>query len=136
MRHLMAEPRLLRHLPATSARTNSHAESTRRPALRNSVGSVTLYDGEKRLLDLVVCLMALPFALAVLAICALAIKIDSPGPVFFFQLRTGRGGHRFRMFKLRTMRADAEKLKEQYAHLNLLTYPDFKIFNDPRITRI
>jgi lipopolysaccharide/colanic/teichoic acid biosynthesis glycosyltransferase len=126
----MAEPRLLGSVPAP------HVELAYRRAARDSVGSVTLYDRAKRLLDLVVCLLALPLVLAVLALCALAIKIDSPGPVFFFQLRTGRGGHRFRMFKLRTMRADAEKLKEQYAHLNLLTYPDFKIAHDPRITRI
>jgi lipopolysaccharide/colanic/teichoic acid biosynthesis glycosyltransferase len=126
----MAEPRLMSSVRAP------HVESAYRRALRESVATVTFYDCCKRLLDLVACVLALPFVLAVLTLCALAIKADSPGPVFFFQLRTGRGGRRFRMFKLRTMRADAEKLKEQYAHLNLLTYPDFKIAHDPRITRI
>lgn len=90
----------------------------------------------KRALDLAVCLLVLPAVLLVLALCALAIRLDTPGPVFFFQNRTGRGGRRFRMFKLRTMVTGAERLKERYAHLNQLSYPDFKIANDPRITRV
>lgn len=94
------------------------------------------YERVKRALDVVVCLLLLPFVLLVLALCALAIKLDSPGPVMFFQQRTGRGGHRFRMWKLRTMRQDAEQLKQQYMHLNVLSYPDFKILDDPRITRV
>jgi lipopolysaccharide/colanic/teichoic acid biosynthesis glycosyltransferase len=90
----------------------------------------------KRWLDLVICLIALPFVLIVLAVCALAIRLDSPGPVLFSQYRTGRGGHRFRMYKLRTMVQNAEMLKVHYQHLNALSYPDFKIVDDPRITRV
>jgi lipopolysaccharide/colanic/teichoic acid biosynthesis glycosyltransferase len=94
------------------------------------------YRRAKRALDVTLCLAVLPLVLLVLAACALAIRLDTPGPVFFFQNRTGRGGHRFRMLKLRTMVADAEKLKARYAHLNQLSYPDFKIADDPRITRV
>jgi lipopolysaccharide/colanic/teichoic acid biosynthesis glycosyltransferase len=94
------------------------------------------YRRTKRALDLAVCLMVLPLVLVVLAICAIAIRLDSPGPVYFSQKRTGRGGRRFRMWKLRTMRQDAEQLKEKYMHLNVLSYPDFKIVDDPRITRV
>ena len=94
------------------------------------------YERSKRLLDIVCCLLVLPFVLLTLLLCAIAIKLDSPGPVFFFQERTGRGGRRFKMFKLRTMVRDAEKLKSKYAHLNQLSYPDFKIADDPRITRV
>ena len=90
----------------------------------------------KRVLDVVLCLIALPFVAVVLAACAVAIRLDSPGPVFFAQKRTGRGGHRFRMYKLRTMVKDAEALKEHYQHLNVLSYPDFKIVDDPRVTRV
>jgi lipopolysaccharide/colanic/teichoic acid biosynthesis glycosyltransferase len=90
----------------------------------------------KRSLDLIVCFLAAPFFLVLITLCALAIRLDSPGPVFFFQLRTGRGGHRFKMYKLRTMVKNAEELKMKYMHLNTLTYPDFKITNDPRITRV
>ena len=94
------------------------------------------YERTKRLLDVVICLLLLPFVVAVLAVCALAIKLDSRGPVFFVQHRTGRGGRRFRMYKLRTMVRDAEVLKTHYAHMNAMSYPDFKIARDPRVTRV
>lgn len=90
----------------------------------------------KRLLDIVFCLMALPILLPIIGILAIAIKLDSRGPAFYYQYRTGQGGIRFKMFKLRTMVQDAEELKLKYKHLNLLSYPDFKIADDPRITRI
>jgi len=94
------------------------------------------YERVKRLLDVVLSLLALPVVIPVLLLCALAIKLDSPGPAFFAQKRTGRGGRRFRMYKLRTMVKDAEALKERYRHLNVLSYPDFKIIDDPRMTRV
>lgn len=78
----------------------------------------------------------LPIAIPVIGICALAVWVSDPGPVFFAQMRTGMGGRRFRMIKFRTMVTNAEELKEQYAKLNELTWPDFKITNDPRITRV
>ncbi len=93
------------------------------------------YERLKRTLDISVSLAALPAVLFVLAICWLAIHLDSPGPAFFCQLRTGKGGRRFKMLKLRTMVTNAEELKATYAHLNELNYPDFKITDDPRITR-
>jgi lipopolysaccharide/colanic/teichoic acid biosynthesis glycosyltransferase len=90
----------------------------------------------KRVLDVVLCVIALPCVIPILAMCAIAIRLDSRGPVVFSQWRTGQGGRRFRFYKLRTMVEDAEALKERYRHLNELTYPDFKISNDPRITRV
>ncbi|MFH1632807.1 MAG: sugar transferase [Chloroflexota bacterium] len=65
------------------------------------------------------------------------MKIESPrGTVFFMQERTGKGGERFKMYKFRTMVMDAESQKQELAHLNELRWPDFKITNDPRMTRI
>ena len=90
----------------------------------------------KRALDLVVCLALLPIVVPILILCALAIWIESTGPVVFTQQRTGRNGLRFRMFKFRTMVKDAEELKQTLAHLNILPFPDFKIIDDPRITRV
>jgi lipopolysaccharide/colanic/teichoic acid biosynthesis glycosyltransferase len=90
----------------------------------------------KRVIDLVVCVLLLVPALAVMAACALAIRLDSRGRVLFAQERTGRDGRRFRMLKFRTMLANAEELKATYAHLNVLPPPDFKIPDDPRITRV
>jgi lipopolysaccharide/colanic/teichoic acid biosynthesis glycosyltransferase len=90
----------------------------------------------KRALDLTVAVALLPVALPVLGLCILAIRLDSPGPALFVQPRTGKGGRRFGMFKLRTMVQNAAELKAKYMHLNEHTYPDFKITNDPRMTRI
>ncbi len=96
----------------------------------------TSYRIGKRILDLTICALFLPVLLPVIGLCALAIWIDDPGPIFFMQKRTGKGGRRFKMFKLRTMAKNAEELKQKYAHLNELTWPDFKITNDPRVTRV
>lgn len=90
----------------------------------------------KRLLDLLLCLLGTPLVVPLLLFVALAVRIESPGPVLFTQARTGRDGRRFRMFKFRTMVANAEELKASLAHLNVLEPPDFKIPNDPRITRV
>jgi lipopolysaccharide/colanic/teichoic acid biosynthesis glycosyltransferase len=61
------------------------------------------YQIAKRVMDVALCLLAMPLALPLLAICALAIHLDSPGPVLFVQERIGKGGRRFRMYKFRTM---------------------------------
>jgi lipopolysaccharide/colanic/teichoic acid biosynthesis glycosyltransferase len=90
----------------------------------------------KRIFDLLVGVAGLVLALPVLLVCALAVKLDSPGPVFLAQERTGRHGCRFRMYKFRTMVRNAEELKASLAHLNILPAPDFKIIDDPRITRV
>ena len=90
----------------------------------------------KRLVDVVLCLLALPAALVVGALCVLAIRLDSRGPAIFTQSRTGLGGRRFRMYKFRTMVRDADDLKADLAHLSVVPAPDFKVLDDPRITRV
>jgi len=90
----------------------------------------------KRVFDIGLSLILLPAALLIILLCAVLIKIDTPGPVFFLQERTGKGGKRFKMYKLRTMVQDADSLKTKYSSLNTQSYPDFKIPNDPRITRV
>lgn len=90
----------------------------------------------KRAVDVAVCVAALPVVGPLLLLCALAVRIDTPGRVVFSQLRTGRDGDRFRMWKFRTMVHDAEELKATLAHLNVLPPPDFKIPDDPRITPV
>ncbi len=103
--------------------------------------SLTIFSGPgylrlKRVIDLVVSIFLVILVLPVLVFCAVAIRLDSPGPIVFVQKRTGLGGKRFKMLKLRTMRKDADEIKKKYMHLNTLSYPDFKIPNDPRITRV
>lgn len=95
------------------------------------------YEIAKRVMDISIVCAALPFLLPIFAVVAFLIKLDSPeGPVLFTQKRTGKGGVRFGMFKFRTMVTTAEEMKKQLMHLNELQAPDFKISNDPRITRV
>jgi lipopolysaccharide/colanic/teichoic acid biosynthesis glycosyltransferase len=94
------------------------------------------YQTAKRIFDVTVCVIAIPFFMLVIGIIALAIYLDDPGPIFFKQQRTGKGGRRFGMYKFRTMVKNAEELKVKYAHLNEHTWPDFKITNDPRVTKV
>ena len=96
-----------------------------------------MYHTLKRAFDLSVAILAMPFWLPLIGLIALGIKLTSPGaPAIFVQLRTGKGGQRFRMYKFRSMVPNAEELKAKYAHLNELQWPDFKITNDPRVTKI
>ena len=90
----------------------------------------------KRAFDIFLCLAAMPLVLPTLVIIAVAIRLDSPGPILFRQQRTGRHGIRFGMYKFRTMVRNAEELKASLAHLNILPPPDFKVIDDPRITRV
>jgi len=102
---------------------------------RHSI-SYHAYLAVKRTLDLAACLLTLPVLLPLLAIIALAIRLDTPGPALFTQLRTGRDGVRFRMYKFRTMVRNAEELKPALRHLSVVPWPDFKVIDDPRITRV
>jgi lipopolysaccharide/colanic/teichoic acid biosynthesis glycosyltransferase len=95
------------------------------------------YHAIKRIMDLVIVIATMPIVMPLLGLCALLIKLESPrDPAVFVQIRTGRGGRSFGMYKFRTMVVNAEELKKELAHLNELKWPDFKISNDPRITRI
>lgn len=90
----------------------------------------------KRLFDVISGTFLLLLLAPLFAIVAIAIKLESPGPVFFVQDRFGLNKRRFRMIKFRTMRADAEARMQEIEHLNEKSGPIFKIRNDPRITRI
>jgi exopolysaccharide biosynthesis polyprenyl glycosylphosphotransferase len=95
----------------------------------------------KRALDLVVATIALVLLAPVFVLFALLIRLDSAGPVLFWQARVGAGGHVFKMAKFRTMCLDAEARKCELAHLNRHARPGgdarmFKIDCDPRVTRV
>jgi lipopolysaccharide/colanic/teichoic acid biosynthesis glycosyltransferase len=89
----------------------------------------------KRSFDIALCVVVLPFALPILAACALAVRLSSPGPVLFIQQRTGRGGRPFGMLKIRTMVVDAEHQKAALKEQDTVLGPDFKPTDDPRVTR-
>ena len=90
----------------------------------------------KRGLDLLLCLLLGPPAALLVALAAVAIRWETPGAALFAQERVGEHGRRFRMWKLRTMVANAPALEKQLQHLNELPWPDFKISRDPRVTRV
>lgn len=89
----------------------------------------------KRVIDLVGAAVLLVLTAPLQAVIAVAIKLDSPGPVFFRQVRIGRGGQRFRLVKFRTMSQDAEQRREEL--LAKSTDPGWLLLDhDPRITRV
>ena len=90
----------------------------------------------KRVFDVFFSSMALLFLSPVLLAVAIAIKLDSPGPVFYTSERIGKKGRTFRCFKFRTMVRDADKRRAEVMHMNERDGVLFKISNDPRITRL
>jgi exopolysaccharide biosynthesis polyprenyl glycosylphosphotransferase len=94
------------------------------------------YAKTKRMMDIVGSLFALLLLSPIMLTVALIIRLTSKGPVFFKQVRVGRGGRFFHCYKFRSMYQDAEARKEELAHLNEMSGPVFKIKNDPRITPI
>jgi exopolysaccharide biosynthesis polyprenyl glycosylphosphotransferase len=90
----------------------------------------------KRALDLVGSALGMALSLPLLGLAALAIKLDSPGPVLFRQVRCTLYGRPFRMLKLRTMYVDAEDRLRDLEHLNEMDGPVFKMRTDPRVTPV
>ncbi len=90
----------------------------------------------KRAFDLFGASIMLLAAAPLMLIIAIAIKLDTRGPVFFRQLRVGRHGRRFQVLKFRTMVPDAEALKDSLRHRNEAQEGLFKIADDPRVTRV
>ncbi|MBN2189050.1 MAG: sugar transferase [Chitinispirillaceae bacterium] len=90
----------------------------------------------KRLFDVTGALAGLFILMISLPWLALIIKCTSRGPVFFRQVRVGKNGKRFIMYKLRSMTVDAERIKNKLQELNECEGAIFKIKNDPRVTKI
>ncbi|MFZ0961602.1 MAG: sugar transferase [Terriglobia bacterium] len=90
----------------------------------------------KRGIDFIMALIALAALSPLLIILALLVKLTSRGPILFSQTRCGLGGRRFTLHKFRSMRADADLLREELAALNEVDGPVFKIRNDPRCTTV
>lgn len=90
----------------------------------------------KRILDALAASMGLLLISPLFALLALAIRLESPGPVFYRSTRVGRRATHFNFLKFRTMVMDAEQMKKDLEHLNEMDGPVFKIEDDPRVTRI
>ncbi len=90
----------------------------------------------KRIVDIAGAAFGLLVASPVMLLAAIAIRVESAGPVFFKQVRAGRHGRKFTMYKFRSMVVDAETLRAKLEHLNEMNGPVFKIKRDPRITAV
>ena len=101
-----------------------------------SAPSISWRTEAKRVIDFVGSVGLLLMLLPLFGLVALAIRIDSSGPIFFIQERMGYNKRRFRMIKFRTMAVDAEARMKELEHLNEKDGPVFKIRNDPRMTRV
>ena len=95
------------------------------------------YAIEKAALDMLLAALALLVLAPVLVVIALAVWLEDPhAPVFFRQRRCGRGARPFELLKFRTMVRDAEALKESLRERSVVAWPDFRLPNDPRVTRL
>lgn len=91
----------------------------------------------KRIFDMVFAFTAIVVTSPIMLITAIAIKLDSPGPVIFKQVRVGKNGRHFKIWKFRSMRQDADKMKSELSELNeVKDGMMFKIKDDPRVTRV
>lgn len=90
----------------------------------------------KRIMDILGSIVGLFITILCFPFIAIAIKLDSPGPVFYRQIRIGRNGREFTLYKFRSMYLDADYRKKELLDRNEMDGPMFKITNDPRITRV
>jgi lipopolysaccharide/colanic/teichoic acid biosynthesis glycosyltransferase len=90
----------------------------------------------KRAFDLIISFLLMPFVLPIMFITALAVKLDSPGPILFKQERVGKWGKKFYCFKFRSMVIDAEARKKELLAMNEADGVVFKMKHDPRVTRV
>lgn len=90
----------------------------------------------KRLIDIVGSVIGLAITAVITPFVALAIVIENPGPVFFSQVRMGKNGRRFKIYKFRSMYTDAEERLKDLESQNEMTGLMFKMENDPRVTKV
>lgn len=121
------EPAELRLAYSAPAAEVAAGEQVRRPRWQATC---------KRSVDVVLATVLLVSAIPVLVIAAIAIRLDSSGPVFFRQDRAGWHGQPFRILKLRTMVADAEDRLAEILDMNDHDGPQIKVTNDPRVTPV
>ena len=106
-------------------------------SLENEERKVSIiYLFSKRAIDIVGSIVGLVLLSPILLIVAIAIKLESKGSIIFSQKRIGLKGKEFKMYKLRSMVEDAEKLKKDLMKSNEMSGPMFKMKDDPRVTRV
>lgn len=100
-------------------------------------GEINIYKHMKRILDIIIASIALVILSPIFLIIAILIKLESPGPVFFGHKRMGKNGKEFKLWKFRSMVANAEELIKTFTPEQMKEFKEnFKLENDPRITKI
>lgn len=145
----MATPDVWQSISPTTVATALPEALQRQPAVRQvllepvGAGVATQIEGLsaarrllKRSMDLLFSGLALVLLAPILLVIAIAIPLDSRGPILYISERIGRNGRSFRCFKFRTMFEGAEGQQERMRHLNERDGVLFKIANDPRVTRV
>jgi len=90
----------------------------------------------KRAVDIVLSAFILVLLLPLMFLVAIVVKLDSEGPIFYLQERVGKGGKPFKLYKFRSMAADADRMRDELVDLNEADGPVFKIREDPRCTPV
>lgn len=102
-----------------------------------SVSNNMSYEIIKRMIDIIGASIGIVFLSIIFLIVSIAIKVEDPkGPIFFSQVRVGKNGKKFKMYKFRSMVTDAEEKLEQLLQYNETTGAMFKMKHDPRVTKI
>jgi exopolysaccharide biosynthesis polyprenyl glycosylphosphotransferase len=115
----------------------SPGERLEDPLITHSTGCVEGWPiFTKRILDLIISSILIVLFSPILVLAAILIKLTSHGPIWFAQKRLGLNKRHFNVYKFRTMVVDAEMHLHEVEHLNQISGPVFKIWNDPRITPI
>jgi lipopolysaccharide/colanic/teichoic acid biosynthesis glycosyltransferase len=119
--------------PALPQRRHVHAEVTLAPAAE---AAPSTYLRIKTVLEPVLAVLALIMLAPLFAIVMPLIKLTSSGPIFYGDLREGRGGRVFRCWKFRSMRTNANDIQRDLASVQQMDGPQFKMANDPRVTSV
>lgn len=132
------DPRLAQILQIYDQERFQAADAQRRLQIRLLLWSIQLHIVQrlKRGLDLLLASVALVTLAPVMLITAIAIKLESPGPLIFRQTRVGKWGKPFTCYKFRSMCIDAEARKQDLIKNNEVDGPIFKMQVDPRVTRV
>jgi lipopolysaccharide/colanic/teichoic acid biosynthesis glycosyltransferase len=123
-------------IPQRHTHEKQHSQEDHQPIQPLEMLFVQALPAWKRAIDIIGAGVGLLLLSPVFLVLAAAIKLTSPGPVFFRQQRSGRGGRPFLMYKFRSMVIDAESRKSELLSLNEQDGPAFKLTGDPRITRV
>jgi lipopolysaccharide/colanic/teichoic acid biosynthesis glycosyltransferase len=133
-----SDPKLAHILAMYGEERFQSADVARRLQIRLLLWSIRLHIIQhlKRGLDLILASIALATLFPIMVITALAIRLESPGPIIFKQQRVGKWGKPFTCYKFRSMGIDAEARKKELMHTNEVDGPIFKMQVDPRVTRV